>query len=365
MERSADRILTSHVGRLPDPERLHAAERAEDSLPEAVLEVVRREAEIGIDVLNDGELGKVGEWSHYVATRLSGYETRPYRSLVGREAEAFPGYFAERGRGPEPGTRERLQSQLVCTGPIEYTGDDQIRRDIANLRSALEKVDYVEAFMAAVSPDNISYQPGTNQFYGSEDEYLQANASAMSAEYRAIADAGFIVQIDMPVGKFDVLSLDLGEFRARLSGAVEALNDALRGIPRDRVRVHLCYGSWRGPHTGDLELPQIFDIVAKISAQAISFDQNVRHAHEWTYFLDRQLPDDLILMPGCVSQSTDTVEHPRLVAQRIEQYARAVGRENVIAGTDCGLGRRLPPEIAWAKLDSLATGARLASDRLW
>jgi 5-methyltetrahydropteroyltriglutamate--homocysteine methyltransferase len=372
VKRSTERILTSHVGRLPSPKQLEEplaqgdAKRDEywAALPAAVDEVVRRQLEVGLDVINDGELGKIGGFSGYVRTRLGGYELKPLPTLIGREQKDFPEYSVGRVGGPPPaGAPPRLQ--LVCTGPISYVGEAEIRRDIRNLQAAIEGRPVVDVFMAAVSPDNINYQPGANQYYATDEEYVLANAEALRHEYRAIADAGFVLQIDMPIMKYNALSLSVEEFRTRFARLVEVLNHALAGIPADQVRAHVCYGGMKIAHTGDLMLGQYLDLLLKLNANGISYDQNVRHEHEWQLFRDVKLPDGKLLMPGVVAHTTDVVEHPELIAERIVRLARLVGRENVIAGTDCGLGGRVHPEIAWAKFRSMAEGARLATQQLW
>jgi 5-methyltetrahydropteroyltriglutamate--homocysteine methyltransferase len=373
MQRSTERILTSHVGTLPRPKHLEELFQQGEggrgdyfaALPQAVNEIVRQQAEAGIDVVNDGEFGKVGGFSNYVRLRLSGYELKPFETLIGREQrEDFPEYSVGRvgGRRPQGSLQ---QMGLVCTGPITYTGQAEIERDIRLLKQAVQGQAVTDVFMAAVSPDNINYQPGANQHYASEQDYIQANADALRHEYQAIADAGFVLQIDMPVMKYNALSLSVEEFRRRFAQLVEVLNHALRGIPEDQVRVHFCYGGMKIAHTGDLMLEQFLDLVLKVNANGISYDQNVRHEHEWMLFEKVKLPQGKLLMPGVLAHTTDVVEHPELIAHRLVRLAKLVGRENVIAGTDCGLGGRVHPEVAWAKFRSMADGARLASQQLW
>jgi 5-methyltetrahydropteroyltriglutamate--homocysteine methyltransferase len=370
MQRSTDRILTSHVGRLPAPKALEglSAEANPEgyaaALPEAVGQIVHQQLDVGVDVVNDGELGKVGGFSGYVRTRLTGYEAKPLPTLVGREQESFPSYAVGRVGGPLP-AGAAPQARMVCTGPITYIGQKQISRDIENLAAAVASERPPDAFMAAVSPDNVNYQPGANEHYSSEEEYIQANADALTEEYHAIAEAGFVLQIDMPVMKYNALSLTVEEFRERFARLIEILNGALAGIPPDQVRAHICYGGMKLAHTGDLELHQFLDVLLELNANGISYDQNVRHEHEWAVFQDVRLPEGKLLMPGVVAHTTDVVEHPELIAQRLVRLAGVVGRENVIAGTDCGLGGRVHPEIAWAKLASMAEGARIATAQLW
>lgn len=372
MKRSTDRILTSHVGRLPAPKALQGlpaggdvnAKAYVDALPQAVRQVVHEQLEAGVDVVNDGELGKMGGFSRYVATRLTGYEERQLPTLVGREQSLFPDYSVGRVGGPlPPGTD--AQPRLVCTGPITYVGHAELGRDIENLKAAVSSETAADAFMAAVSPDNVNYQPGANEYYSTEDDYIQANADALKQEYHAIAAAGLVLQIDMPVMKYNALSLSVDDFRNRFARLVEILNGALEGIPADQVRAHVCYGGMKLAHTGDLGLGQFLDILLRLNADGISYDQNVRHEHEWTIFGDVSLPDGKLLMPGVVAHTTDVVEHPELIAQRIVRLANLVGPKNVIAGTDCGLGGRVHPEIAWAKLASMSEGARIATAQLW
>jgi 5-methyltetrahydropteroyltriglutamate--homocysteine methyltransferase len=316
-------------------------------------------------VINDGEFGKLGGFSNYVRTRLSGYELKPLQTLIGREQrDQFPEYSVgrvggRRAEGIQP------QMQLVCTGPISYTGQAEIERDIGNLKTAIEGQAVTDVFMAAVSPDNINYQPGANQYYRSEEEYIRANAEALKHEYKAIADAGLVLQIDMPVMKYNALSLSLADFRKRFEMLIEILNDALAGIPADQVRIHICYGGMKIAHTGDLMLNQYLDILLKLNANGISLDQNVRHEHEFLMFEKVKLPEGKLLMPGVLAHTTDVIEHPELIAYRLTRLARLVGRDNVIGGTDCGLGNRVHPEIAWAKFRSMAEGARLATKELW
>jgi 5-methyltetrahydropteroyltriglutamate--homocysteine methyltransferase len=373
MKRSTDHILTSHVGRLPSPKDLQellsgsgtATPEYFAALPDAVRDVVREQLDVGIDVINDGEFGKVGGFSNYVRTRLTGYELKPLASLIGREQERdFPEYSVGRVGGPRPDGAVP-QMQMVCTGPITYIGQAEIERDIANMQLAVADQQVTDVFMASVSPDNVNYQPGSNEYYPSEDDYIVANAEALREEYLAITAAGFVLQIDMPVMKYNALSLSLEQFRHRFARLIEILNHALTGIPADQVRAHICYGGMKIAHTGDLMLNQYIDLLFDLNANGISYDQNVRHDHEWTLFSDLKLPDGKLLMPGVLAHTTDVIEHPELIAERLVRLAKLVGRENVIAGTDCGLGGRVHDEIAWAKLRSMAEGARLATVELF
>jgi 5-methyltetrahydropteroyltriglutamate--homocysteine methyltransferase len=371
VQRSSDHILTSHVGSLPRPKNLDALLLGEPvdiaayvgALPDAVRETVRHQIDIGLDIINDGECSKMGSWSGYVKSRLGGYEMKPLHRTVGPEQRDFPEYYSRRPQGPTVGGAAPLQ--MVCTGPISYIGQEEIARDVANLQQATSGVSMTDAFMCSISPENVNYQPGSNEYYSNEEEYILANAAALQHEYRAITDGGFILQIDMPVQKYNLLSLTVEEFRSRYAQLVEIVNEALQGIPRERVRVHICYGGGKQPHTGDLNLPQFIDLALKLNVGAISYDQNVRHDHEWRVFENVKLPDGIALMPGVCAHTTDVVEHPELIAERLVRLAKLVGRENVIAGTDCGLGGRVPDEVAWAKFASMVSGAALATKELF
>jgi 5-methyltetrahydropteroyltriglutamate--homocysteine methyltransferase len=394
MNRSTDRILTTHVGSMPRPPELRQAEDAvrsggdraayEAQLRNAVADIVKKQVEVGLDVINDGEIYKPS-WSGYIRERLKGFEERPrppenvgYTNR-GREVKEFAGYFSERssgqggigggglgapgGRGG--GTPAPTETMMVVAGPLEYIGQEAVERDIETLKGATKNVDVADVFMAAVGPDNIDYQPGVNQFYSSEEDYIRGCAKALKNEYKAITDAGFVLQIDTPVMKFNALQLSLPDFRKRFGNLVEIFNETLSDIPQEQVRLHICFGGGRGPHAGDIMLKDFMDLVLKINATAISFDQNVRHEHEWVIWKDMKLPDGKMLIPGVVAHTTDTIEHPELVAQRLVRYANLVGKENVMAGTDCGLGGRVHPDILWAKFRSQTEGARLASKELW
>ncbi|HLF78799.1 MAG TPA: cobalamin-independent methionine synthase II family protein [Dehalococcoidia bacterium] len=406
MKRSTDRILTTHVGSMPRPAELRAMDtnaggRIADQaaydarLRTAVDEIVRKQAEVGYDVINDGEIYKPS-WSGYVRERLAGFELRPGEAFGrgigrGREADEFAGYFRDRsisvggiggGGLGQPAFGAAAGSQvppihsgpvrppeaptmMVCTGPISYVGQAQAKRDVENLKAALKNVDVEDVFMAAVGPDNVGYNPGQNQYYATEEEYIIANAKALHEEYKAITDAGFVVQIDTPVMKYNALNMTLESFRKRFASLVDILNDTLSDIPEEQIRLHICFGGGRGPHTGDIMLKDFMDLVLKIKSTGISLDQDVRHEHEWTIWQEMKLPEGKVLIPGVIMHTTDTVEHPELVAQRLVRWANLVGRENVMAGTDCGLGGRVHPDIVWAKSKSIVEGARIASKQLW
>ncbi len=389
MKRSSDRILVSHVGSLMRPESIQryslaaaAGEAVDEQAFEALLRtevaaIVREQAAHHIDVVSDGEFGKPA-WTGYSWRRLTGFELRDdpdFLRFLGRDRFRFSGFWhdsmPEQTRG---GEKIMPRKQWVCTGPIAYTdaGRAAMRRDVANLRSALEGVGVEEAFLPVAAPCSIapSY---ANVFYKSEEEFLFALAEAQHEEYRIIVEAGLVVQIDDAIlANLHDAVVDSGrDYRSWVRMNVDALNHALRGIPEDRVRYHLCWGSWVGPHTSDVPLEQIVDLLLQIRAQGYSLEAaNPRHEHEWTVWETHKLPDGKILLPGCISHSTAHVEHPELVAQRIVRFANQVGRENVIASTDCGFAQgahlaRQHPEIVWAKFDALAEGAARATDRLW
>lgn len=394
MKRSNQRILTSHVGSLPRPPELLDLYRNEvnadtfnTSLPSLIESIVRRQADIGIDIVNDGEFGKPSRasvdyaaWWTYVYDRISGYEIQETRpdgndalSFGSRDRAEFRQFYEEElglGTSQHKTIGAGRVAQLTCVGPVQYTGHELIQRDIANLKAALNGVKVEEAFMTAVSPATLQILP--NEFYSDSRDYVWALAGAIRQEYRAIVDAGFILQVDDPalVDLYDWwFSLDKGvaEYRAWAELQVEALNYALEGIPEDQVRFHVCWGSWHGPHSTDVPLKDIVDLLLKINTQAYVIEAaNARHEHEWKVWRDvARLPEGKILIPGVVSHATNVLEHPELVCDRIVQFASIVGRENVIAGTDCGLGGRIHPQLAWAKLHVLRQGADLATRQLW
>jgi 5-methyltetrahydropteroyltriglutamate--homocysteine methyltransferase len=378
MKRSDERILTSHAGSLPRPPDLLAMNRDIQAgkpvdaaaraarIREAVPEVVARQIEAGVDIVNDGEYGKTN-FLNYVRERLGGFEATDRQEQMGamrddrRDQAAFREFYDDeltRGVPPRP--------LLAATSPIIYTGHALLQADIDNFKAALQGQAYVEACMPALGP----MYGGENRYYATQEEFDIAVAEAMAVEYRAIVDAGFVLQVDDPAlpSYWDTHTpaLTLSEYRKEAGHRVEMVNHALRGIPEDRVRYHICWGSWHGPHSTDIPLEDIVDLLLQVKAQCYSIEAaNVRHEHEWRVWRDVKLPEGKILMPGVVSHATNVLEHPRLVADRIERYAELVGRENVIAGTDCGLGGRVHPQIAWAKLKALADGAALASTELW
>ena len=387
MKRSTDRFLTSHVGSLIRPPELIAFLRAqqerepvdeaafEKCLKDSVADIVRRQAEAGIDVVDDGEFGKTISWSQYALERLSGFERRPMKDGVnpfarGADRTRFAAFYAELDARDAPAT----QWEAACIGPIAYTGQAVLQRDIDNLRAALAKVNVVEAFLPVAAPASV-IPDRKNEYYSSEDACLQAIAEAMRTEYRMIVDAGLVVQLDdaRTAVTYDrmVPPASFADYRRWVANYVEVLNHALEGIPEDRVRYHVCWGSWPGPHTTDVPLKDIVDLILSVKVGGYVIEgANPRHEHEWKVWKDVKLPAGKVLIPGVISHATNVVEHPELVAERIIRYARLLGRENVLAGTDCGFAqgpfyRRVHPSIMWAKLEALAEGARLASKELW
>ena len=357
------RILTTHVGSLPTLESVEA--------------VVRRQREIGLDLINEGELTKGGDWLSYVEERFGGFEPRPApqgeRPLIaqGRDREAFADFYrhaTERGTlFYTPGEQiKRVRPLWFCTDPIVYRGLDALKREIAAL---LEFVKPEEAFLTSTAPGSLEVYR-RNQYYRSDEEFVYAIAEAMRVEYEAIATSGVTLQVDdawLPA-LWDRIGIQMGlaEFKRYFLLRVEALNHALRNVPEERVRYHLCWGSWHGPHAYDLEFGKIVGLMLRVKAKAYLIEAaNARHEHEYVVWDEVRLPEGKILVPGVVTHSTDVVEHPELVAQRIRRFARRVGAENVIAGADCGFGGRSHPQIAWAKLGSLVEGARLASEALF
>jgi 5-methyltetrahydropteroyltriglutamate--homocysteine methyltransferase len=382
MQHSANRILTTHAGSLPRPadllDTLLAREQGkpvdeaayEARLPVAVREIVDKQVELGIDVVDDGEFSKPS-FVTYVNERLDGFEPdtdTPNRSpwAGSREALAFPEFYA----AGHVGSRQR---RTVCTRPVKYKGQAQLQRDIANLKAAMKASGVKEAFMPSISPSNVE-EWQRNKYYEKHDDYIVAIADAMHEEYKAIVDAGLLLQIDDPrlVSHYLVTpGATIAECRKWANQRVEVLNHALRGIPRDKVRHHTCYGINMGPRVHDMEVKDLLDIILKIRAGAYSFEAaNPRHEHEWKIWGNAKLPKDAVLIPGVISHSTVLVEHPELIAERIGRFASLVGKERVIAGSDCGFAtfagsKEVHPSIVWAKLKALADGARLASKELW
>jgi 5-methyltetrahydropteroyltriglutamate--homocysteine methyltransferase len=337
------------------------------------LEVVRLQRESGVDIVNDGELSK-SSWSSYVNERLGGFAesvSRGQGSLArGRDKKAFQEFYDEYDRiQPFRTVNGSRWTDVVCNQPIVYTGQTAVQLDIENLRTALAAMATEEVFITAVAPGSILSRR-INRYYPSEEAFLFAIAEAMKTEYRAIVEGGFLLQIDDPqlVTRYDAEDPppNAEQYRKLAAARVEALNHALTGIPQDRVRYHICWGGWHGPHTTDLPLKDIVGLLLQIRAGAYLIEAaNARHEHEWRVWEHVKLPQGKILIPGVVSHATNVVEHPELVAERIVRFAGLVGRENVIAGTDCGLGGRLHHQLVWAKLKALSEGARLASRQLW
>ncbi|MFN8524574.1 MAG: cobalamin-independent methionine synthase II family protein [Chloroflexota bacterium] len=396
MKSSTDRILTTHVGSMPRPEgvrELLRARRDGHAIDESLLaervragvhDAVRRQGQVGLDVVSDGEIGKVTFLS-YTDERLSGFTqlrsgaaevpdsnpagTWDRRITTRREWQAFREYYARY----LPIAMPPSAPPAVCTGPIRYTGQAILQRELQTFRHALQGANVEEAFVPAIAPAMVGR--GQNQHYATEDEYVFAIAEALKTEYRAIVDAGFILQIDDPgLGEtWDMMipPPTLDEYRRLQGRFIEALNGALEGIPPDRVRYHLCWGSWQGPHLGDLALRDVIDLVLSVKAGAYSIEAATpRHSWEWRIWEDVKLPEGKILIPGVIAHTTAVVEHPETIAERIANYASIVGRERVIAGADCGFAQgalyeRQHPTVMWAKFESLVAGARLASQRLW
>jgi 5-methyltetrahydropteroyltriglutamate--homocysteine methyltransferase len=387
MKRSVDRILTTHVGSLIRPQPLQEFLRAKQAgkpfdvqaydhcLTRSVADVVRRQAEAGIDVISDGEFGKSISWSQYVLERLSGFERRAVKPgsnpfQRGADRERFAEFYAELDAHEEVATR----TDSVCVGPIKYTGQAELQRDIENFKAALKAVKVEEAFLPVAAPASV-IPDRKNEYYKSDEECLFAIGAAMRTEYKMIVDAGFLLQLDdaRAAVTYDrmVPPAAFADYRKWVDMHMEVLNHAIEGLPPERIRYHVCWGSWPGPHTTDVPLKEIVDLILKVKVGAYVIEgANPRHEHEWKVWKDVKLPDGKVLIPGVISHATNVVEHPELVAERIGRYARLVGRENVLAGTDCGFAqgpfyRRVHPSIMWAKLEALAQGARLASKELW
>jgi 5-methyltetrahydropteroyltriglutamate--homocysteine methyltransferase len=381
MKHSEHRILTTHVGSLVRPKELRDLAPAgqaptdpakyEAVLSEATVDVVKKQAEIGIDIVSDGEYGK-SSWSNYILKRISGFEIRPDQRRpviwLGRDRERFAEAIALEMPRLAQGTITE-----ACIGPIKYQDHASIARALANFKAALSGVKVEEAFLTAVAPASTAYD-GVNEYYASDREYVYAIADALREEYRAIYDSGVLLQVDDAVlaNMYDHLVQQSPEkYREWANLRVEALNHALTGIPEDRIRYHVCFGSWHVPHVADAPLEAIVDLILKVRAGAYSIEAaNVRHEHEWRIWENKRLPAGKILIPGVITHHTPTVEHPQAVADRIVRFAGLVGRENVIAGSDCGFAQsdiiqRVHPTVMWAKFESLVAGAQIASKHLW
>jgi 5-methyltetrahydropteroyltriglutamate--homocysteine methyltransferase len=397
MPQNVDRILTTHVGSLIRPEKLIAYWRAiEDGKPydeaafeacltESIAEVVRQQADAGIDIVSDGEFSKGVNWAFYIFKRLSGITVRPATPEEikdpmasmrgGRDVSAFPEFYAEYDAAS--GLGKRLGNRIVINGPLKYSSQ-QVARDIANLKAGLakakDKYPALAGFLPVVAP--ASALPGAKlEHYKDEESFLTALADALHQEYKAIVDAGLYVQVDDAFLSYMhermVPPMSNADYRRWAQMRVDALNHALRGIPEERSRYHICWGSWNGPHAFDVPLKDIIDLVLQVRVGHYSFEAaNARHAHEWRVWETVKLRPGQVLIPGVISHATNIVEHPELVAERIVRLAKIVGRENVMGGTDCGFAqspfaRRVHPSIMWAKLKSLAEGARIATQTLW
>jgi 5-methyltetrahydropteroyltriglutamate--homocysteine methyltransferase len=391
MKRSLDRILTTHTGSLVRPPQLLEFARARQkgepidqkafdaTLKDAVRDVVARQVAAGIDIPNDGEFGKSTSWSLYVLKRLSGFELREVRGANpfarGADRARFQEFYDElEGRGDGKDWSNVTRFDAVCIGEIKYNGLFELQRDIDNLEAAAKAAGVDEAFLPVAAPSS-AIPDRRNEYYRSDDDLVVALAAALRTEYRAIVDAGFLLQVDdaraavtydrmVPPATFE-------DYYKWLARHVEILNHALEGIPEDRVRYHVCWGSWPGPHTTDVPLRKIVDLILRVNAGAYLLEAaNPRHEHEWRVWQDTKLPAGKILVPGVVSHGTNVVEHPELVAERLLHFASCVGRDNLIAGTDCGfaqeeLNRRVHPTVMWAKLEAMTEGARIASRQLW
>jgi 5-methyltetrahydropteroyltriglutamate--homocysteine methyltransferase len=381
MKMSSERILTTHVGSMPRPQyvvdQLFAQDKGEDYNPEAfdavmtraVKEVAEKQVAAGVDIISDGEMSKIS-YATYIRHRLTGFEIAEVPRATPKDLDDFPAFkerLAQQGGTPK-------YHRPVVRGAIHIKDLAPLEKDISNLKAAAATVNATEVFMNAASPGVIAvFQP--NQYYKSDEDYLQALAEVMKVEYEKITEAGLLLQVDCPdlaMGRhIRFRDADTETFKQAAQRQVEALNYALENVPADRVRMHLCWGNYEGPHTHDIDLHEIIDIVLSAKPQAIQFEAaNPRHAHEWQVWTEANIPDDKILIPGVLDTTTNFVEHPDLVAERIERFAKIVGKERVIAGTDCGFGTfagfgAVHPDIAYAKLASLTEGARRASAKLW
>jgi 5-methyltetrahydropteroyltriglutamate--homocysteine methyltransferase len=382
MKRSTDRILVSHVGSLARPRDLMEmlvarnegkpfdAEALARRTRDAVADVVEKQIECGIDIVNDGELGK-SNFSRYTKERLGGFIERPAgpdfkpTSIFGRDMLEFTEYFNRGGR-TSIGHHARV---FYCVEPLTYMGQEEVKADITNLKNALQGKKIEEGFLPAVAPGTMEHWM-KNEYYKTQEEYLFAIAAAMAEEYRAIVDAGFVLQIDDP----DLADawqmhprMSTAEYRKYQELRIEALNHGLKGLPEDRIRFHMCWGSYHGPHKYDIPLNEIVDLVLQVRAGCYSIEaSNPCHEHEWRVWEGVNLPDGKLLMPGVIGHYSDFIEHPRAIADRLIRYGKIVGRENVIAGSDCGIGSRVGhPQVGWAKFQAMAEGARIASRELW
>ncbi len=404
MKRSTDRIIVSHAGVLPRPNDLrdmmgpgHEAE-FHKRLPSAVKEIVDQQVKTGFDVINDGEFSKVGGFSGYPRARLSGLEMRDVQAgsgpaphdVQGRDRRDFPefgklGFPARAGGGPSLGftqagggiaagggtvaTPTGTRAMVFCVGPIKYIGQDSYKEDIANMKAAMQGISGVEGYLPAVAPGTMEHWL-YNEYYKTEEEFLFAIADAMAEEYKAITDAGFVLQIDdpdLPDGWQMYPDMSRSDYHKYADLRVEALNHALRDVPRELIRFHTCWGSQHGPHMDDIPLGDIIDLIFKIKAECYSVEAaNPQHDADFHVFEKVKLPDGASYMPGVVSHVSNTIEHPQVVADRLIRYANLMGKENVIAGTDCGMGSRVGhPEVCWAKFNAMVEGSKLATKALF
>ena len=378
MKRSSERILVTHVGSLARPQDLmemlvarnEGSPYNSDALARRTREAVQKQIECGVDIVNDGELGK-SNFSRYARERLGGFVERPAdpnfkpTSIFGRDMVEFTEYFNRGGR-TSIGHHARV---FYCVEPLKYVGQDEVKSDIENLKAALQGKKIEEAFLPAIAPGTMEHWM-KNEYYPSDEAYLFAIAEAMREEYQAIIDAGFVLQIDDP----DLAdawqmhpAMSVADYRKYQEMRIDALNHGLKDLPVDRIRFHMCWGSYHGPHKYDIPLKDIADLILKVRAGAYSIEaSNPCHDHEWRVWKEVKLPEDKVLIPGVVGHCSDFIEHPRAIADRLVRYAEIVGRENVIAGTDCGIGSRVGhPQVGWAKFQAMAEGARLATKELW
>jgi 5-methyltetrahydropteroyltriglutamate--homocysteine methyltransferase len=388
MKRSSNRILTTHVGSLIRPAALQEFLRARQSgkpydetayqkcLTDSVAEVVSQQAKTGVDIVSDGEFGKSISWSQYALERLSGFERRAIKSEAanpfkrGADRTRFTEFYAELDAREGVATT----TEAICVGPIKYTGQAELKRDIDNFKAALKTAKVEEAFLPVAAPASV-IPDRKNEYYKSEEELQAAIADAMRTEYKMIIDSGFLVQLDdaRNAVTYDrmVPPASFADYKSWLAQQVEIINHAIEGLPQDRIRYHVCWGSWPGPHVSDVPLKDIVDLILKVKVGAYVIEgANPRHEHEWHVWKNAKLGPGQVLIPGVISHATNVVEHPELVSERIVRLAKIVGRENVVAGTDCGFAqgpfhRRVHPSIMWAKLEALVAGARLASKELW
>ena len=382
MRRSTDRILTTHVGSLPAPPDLWSLNGVDlGRLKQATKDVVRTQRECGVDIVNEGEVTKGGNWVVFVNERLTGFESKPPGASISLLKESadwhdFDEFYKAAMEGGTLFEQTRSAPQVTnrpldwnCTGPITYCGQAALQREIDCLKEALGDAPPSDAFLTSTAP--ASLEPGReNLYYKSQEEFLFALADAMRVEYQMIAKSGLLLQVDDAwlAALWDRIGVKMGleAYKRYCAVRVEALNHALKGIPAEQVRYHLCWGSWHGPHSKDIPMADMVDTLLSINAQTYLFEAaNVRHEHEYVVWGRTKLPDDKILAPGVVSHATTLIEHPDLVSARIQRFANLVGRERVVASTDCGLGLRCHPQIAWAKLKALSEGAALANKELW